>query len=366
MPMNSISDLISDLKSRSIKTRPKYNPKQHVSAWLEDDVLGVNEPVVKSLVLILRTHGCSWHRSTAKVGGCTMCGYVNDCLNTETPIKPEDIIYQFQSAVERFTDKPFKLVKIFTSGSFLDDNEVPQNVQRTILKMCNDLDMQSVTFESRPEFVTTEKIEELTAIFPKGLQIAIGLESANSDVLKYSINKGFQFQDYCDAVKIAKEFDISIKTYLLLKPLFLTEREAIEDVLHSIQKLREHDLTNCISINPVNIQKFTIVEYAYRHRDYRPPWLWSVIDVLRRGHAELTGTRIRLLSQPTGGGSLRGPHNCGKCDERVLEAIAEFSLNNNPEIFKNLSCTCQDIWKDILDLEIIAKSTLEPIFEFSK
>ena len=157
-----------------------------------------------------------------------------------------------------------------------------------------------------------------------------------------------------------KNIGVSIKTYLLLKPPFLTDRDAITDLLSSISDLREQKLTDCISINPVHIQKFTVVEYLFDRNDYRPPWLWSVVEVLKHGVELLKDTDIRLLSQPTAGGLRRGPHNCGKCDSEVLKAIEKFSLNNNPEEFKDLQCTCQKKWNDILELENIAKSALAP------
>jgi radical SAM enzyme (TIGR01210 family) len=315
--------------------------------------------VVKALVVVLRTHGCSWARSTNPTGGCTMCGYLNDCVSTNIPIQPEDIVYQFRSVVDKFKNTQFNIVKIFTSGSFLDDAEVPPEVQENILKICNNSGVENVIFESRPEFVTSEKLEELSTFFPGRIQVAIGLETTNDIVRNHAINKGFQFEDYCNAIQIIKDLDILVKTYLLLKPPFLTEQDSITDVLQSIRELRDKELTDCISINPVNIQKFTVIEYLLNRGDYRPPWLWSVIEVLERGYELLKDTRIRLISQPTAGGSRRGPHNCGNCDKTALQAIKEFSLDNNPGVFHDLACTCREKWKDLLGLENIVKSTLE-------
>ncbi len=368
--MDTLQDLIRDLKLRSLNFRPNFDPKQFASTWLEDDAIDVGKgdfEIVNSLVVILRTHGCSWsHRSDSEEGGCSMCGYYNDTLKPGQTVHPKDILNQFQAALDKFQDKQFKIIKIFTSGSFLDDSEVPLETQAGILDKCDTLNVKNIILESRPEYVELEKLKELSTHFSGNLQIALGLESANDSILENVINKGFHFQDYITAANIAKQLEIGIKTYLLLKPPFLTERDAITDVLQSIAKLRELNLTTSISINPVNIQKFTVVEYLFNRGDYRVPWLWSVVEILKQGHTMLSGTGIKLISQPTAGGFRRGAHNCGKCDKLVLDAILNYSLNNNPIVFQELTCSCHDTWRDIIDLENIVKSNLDPISIYKK
>jgi len=356
--MANILDLLIDLHNRRLRKPPKFNPTKYVAAWLEDDVLTKGGARITALVVILRTPGCSWFRSTTTVGGCTMCGYINDCLAPETPLTPDDLLEQFRSAVDKYENKQFDLIKIFTSGSFIDDAEVPKAAQMSIMELCQNVGVSRVIFESRPEFVTSQKLQDLSTIYDGELQLAIGLETSNDDIRKFAINKGFKFQDYCNAVKIVRDFGILIKTYLLLKPLFVTEFDGISDVLQSIRAL--HDgLTDCISINPVNIQKNTLVEYLFNRRDYRPPWLWSVVSVLDQGYEILKDTNINLISQPTAGGTRRGAHNCGNCDKSVLEEINKFSISNDPQALRSVTCNCRASWRDTIELENVIKSPLD-------
>ena len=96
-----------------------------------------------------------------------------------------------------------------------------------------------------------------------------------------------------------------------------------------------------ISINPVNVQKGTVVERIWKRGDYRPPWIWSLIEVFK----ELSGTiNSRLMSSPSGGGSQRGVHNCGECDQRALEAIERFSFTQDVNDL-NVTCECRDSWQ---------------------
>ena len=111
----------------------------------------------------------------------------------------------------------------------------------------------------------------------------------------------------------------------------------------------DHDI---LSFNPTSIQKNTLVEYLWRRNQYRPPWLWSIIDILT--YAADQTDMIRLQCDITGGGKKRGAHNCPQCDEQVLTAIKEFSLNQKAQTFQVLTCSCQQLWKDQLYLEPIS------------
>ena len=108
---------------------------------------------------------------------------------------------------------------------------------------------------------------------------------------------------------------------------------------------------DALSVNPVHIQNGTVVEWLYHRGRYRPPWLWSVVEVLARG-AERRGS-ARLVSFPTAGGLARGPHNCGACDARVLAAIEEASLSQEFGPLADLDCACRATWA--------ASRALEPL-----
>src|SRR5208283_3608151 len=127
------------------------------------------------------------------------------------------------------------------------------------------------------------------------------------------------------------------KGYLLLKPPYLGEKEAVADVVRSVHEAREHFET--LSINPVHIQGGTVVEWLFDRHRYRPPWLWSVVDAMRAGARERAGRR--LVTFPTAGGLRRGPHNCRECDRTVLAALEEASLSQSFDALEGLDCACR-------------------------
>ena len=212
-----------------------------------------------------------------------------------------------------------------------------------------------VIIETRPEYVTEEALASLSGYGDgKVVELAIGLESASDTVLKYSVNKGFSVKNYVDAADLIKRAGMPLKTYLLLKPPFLTEHAALEDAIASISFAAKYSDT--ISVNPVCIQRDTLVEFLWRRREYRPPWLWSVVEDLKSG-MEYIDNKTRLMSSPTAGGKKRGAHNCGKCDAAFLKAIEDFSFSQDADIFDDLGCECRQVWEALCRLFSCRKGT---------
>jgi len=136
----------------------------------------------------------------------------------------EDLIRKFDKFF-RNLDKTENL-KVFGSGSFLDEKQVPKEVRRYFIEKCRQMGIKKVTIESRPEFITTEKLKEFDGI---DLEIGIGLEVADDKILK-RINKGFSLKDYERAVDIIHKCNKKVRTYLLVNLPFVRDIEkSLED-----------------------------------------------------------------------------------------------------------------------------------------
>ena len=346
--MNSLQTFIKQLKPTRHRKTP--NPNLPVSSWSEQD--RYQNEIVDAFVLILRTCGCSWMFQS----GCSMCGYFNDSMLSK--VTSDQLINQYQQAMTRYNNEP--IIKIFTSGSFLDKNEVPEKVQEYIF---SDLTKKTkkIAVESRPEYVTETSMNTVkNQLTETELDIGIGLETSQDFIRDFAVNKGFSFKDYRNAVTLVHNTSFSVKTYILIKPPFLTEKGSIEDVKQTIDHVLTYtDQHDILSFNPTSVQKNTLVEYLWRRKQYRPPWLWSIIDMLT--HAAKKQKNIRLQCDITGGGKKRGAHNCYTCDHDVLSAIKEFSLTQDPTVFNSLDCDCKQQWKDQLNLESISFGSLPDV-----
>jgi radical SAM enzyme (TIGR01210 family) len=315
--------------------------------WIDEDRTpgGVHD----SLTIILNTGGCRW----ARAGGCTMCGYVAESVEGGT-VPHEDLMAQVESALDHErqhvaehrdgTHAPCPLVKIYTSGSFLDEREVPAETRRAIAETF--ADRERVVVESLPDFVERDSLTDFTD-HGIDLDVAVGLETATDRVRHDCVNKYFDFADFEDACEVAEDVGAGIKAYLLMKPPFLSESEAIEDMKRSVRRCADLEACHTVSMNPTNVQSFTMVEQLYFAEGYRPPWLWSVCAVLE---ATADADAI-VVSDPVGGGSDRGPHNCGECDEKVENAIKDFDLRGDPSVFEEVSCSCERTWEEVKERE---------------
>jgi hypothetical protein len=272
-----------------------------------------------------------------------MCGY-----NTESieGIGPAELSAQLEAVLSRYEGE--RMVKLYTSGSFLDENEIPSDIRDRILGAFDGA--KRVLFETRPEFVTAEVLERL----PDHASIALGLESASDTVLRCSVHKGFGVKDYVRAAEVVNERGLPVRTYLLLKPLYLTEREAIADTLASVRFAAPR--SESVSVNPLNVQKETLVEGMWRRGDYRPPWIWSLFEVLK---VKREIPDVRIFSSPSGSGTPRGVHNCPECDKRLLSVLERFNFEQDAQLLEGHVCQCRKEWSSLVDLEDVMGTSVD-------
>jgi len=326
------------LQAEIERIRRRHLPRRRgrLRFWRELDVLDGRQ--VEAGVVLLPTRGCGW----ALRGGCSMCGYIYDAGGFGV----DELSKLFEKAVKELGELEY--LKLFTSGSFFDPAEVPERLMREVARQVNAMSLEQLQVESRPEFISEEALSLAGELFNPRLELGIGLESSSDIIRERCINKGFTFEDYRRAVSNALSSDVEVKTYLLLKPPFLLEREAVEDVVRSARAAAEAGSAK-ISINPVAVQRGTLVEALWKSGDYRPPWLWSLLEALKGiGSAKLG---VSVISHPTAAGTARGAHNCGSCDARALEAVRSFSLTQSMRELEGVECECRNEWRDYLLLE---------------
>ena len=302
-------ELAAEVKSLMPSRERETDRNSPVSMWNEMDRLrGKPEPTT---VVIFRTRGCSWYDFSS----CSMCGYFND---VNTNVGMENLKAQIDKAYDFMENT--KILKIFTSGSFLDRREVPKEAFDYFMKRVSDK-VEKLLVESRTEYVTETTIKDMKS-YGIDTRIAIGVESSNDYVVKNKVNKGTNFSKFINAAKTLQKEKVELRSYLLLKPPFMSEEEAVIDAIKSVRDCAPYSTD--ISVNPMNIQKNTLVEKLWKRGEYRPPWLWSVARVL----LETGDVEADVLSYPTGGDRERGAHN-DDGDQELVKLIFNSSLNQD-------------------------------------
>ncbi|TAJ44665.1 archaeosine biosynthesis radical SAM protein RaSEA [Methanofollis fontis] len=311
-------------------------PEKPLAAWTGKD--RYDGEILNSLTIIFKSGGCSYRQ-------CLMCGYR---FEGHFGASPEEVLRSLRGQLawirERYDLPAIGMIKIFTSGSFMDPAEVPPAFREEVARAFAG---KVVVIETRPEYVDAEALESMRREIGTPLHVAMGLETTDDAIREKSIRKGFTFADFIAASERAREAGVGVKAYLLLKPLFLTEQEAIDDMIRSIAGVTPH--CGMISMNACTVQKGTELERHWRRHAYRPPYLWSILEVLEKAR-----TDVPIFCDPVGGGYIRGPHNCGKCDREIVAGINEFALTGDVELVRALlemECGCKREWEYVREHE---------------
>jgi len=329
----------------SIKIRESWDASEPATVYTTPERMPDGTPCTAATV-ILRTRGCVWWWKS----GCTFCGYFNDVRDDVTS---DDLHAQWAWAKRELNDfEGCSMVKVYTSGTFFEDRENPPDWQETVLRETHEMGLHLIV-EARAEMCTPEKVAWVAERHP-GCVVAIGLEAYDDEVLKFHCNKGFSTKQWRRAVVTLRENNLGVKTYLLFKPPFMSEGDAL---YHTAAWIREIvDDSDEISVNPMNIQRGTIVDRLFRNREYRPPWLWSMVALIRDVHDDINSSangspKTRLIIHPTAAGKVRGAHNCGACDKEVAAAIERYSVSSDLAEFNGISCSCEGIWASEIALD---------------
>jgi hypothetical protein len=212
-------------------------------------------------VLILNFGRCSH-------GRCFFCGYGR--LRGQEPSAGK-VIECFR---DFFTRLDGDEVKVFGSGSFLDERQVPSEARRYFIAECRRLNVAKVTVESRPEFITPSVLREFEGL---RLTVAMGLEAADDALLK-KLNKGYGTVEYASAAKVVRDAGFKVRTYLLVNPPF------VSDVRASIDKGVEYALSHSDSVVLINMLPHGSAPLARMWVDGEWSFLsrWEFLDVVGR------------------------------------------------------------------------------------
>ncbi len=307
-----------------------------LASWRGKERYG-NE-LLECLTVIFKSAGCTWSK-------CRMCSYRHERFEQQScEMLLGHLKAQLAWVRAEYKAEDYRMVKIFTSGSFFDPAEVPSEFLGDVATTFRG---KLVIAETRPEFVDTEILRSFIENIDDGswktpLYCAVGLETSSDPIREKCINKGFAYADFIAAASRARAAGAGIKAYLLFKPLFLTEQEALDDMKQSIRDAASH--ADMISMNPCTVQRRTELEFYWKRGAYRPPYLWSVLTLLKE-------SPVHMTCDPLGGGQKRGPHNCGNCDYDLVKGIRDYSLSADRELINALletPCACRNEWEYVL------------------
>jgi len=303
----------------------------------------------KRVFMVLRGRGCRW---AIEHGGCTMCGLT--AAQTFINIPADCFIRQFTTECKKYDFRKYPVLCLYNNGSFFNDEEMPPEARNEIFKIITKNPyIKKLVLETRIDSVTREKLEEARAeLEDKEVEIAVGLESIDDNIRNLCIHKGFSLKQFEINARLIQKF-FKLRVYVLLKPPFLTEKEAVDSAVETIKYAHKIG-TSSIHLEVCTVQDYTLTDYLYKRALYRPPWLWGIVKILEETNSiEVYVTPFKYIPFPKA-----VAHNCKHCNKRVSNALLEkYDVSYDRSVLKDLDCACKKAWESEL------KKTMEPLPE---
>jgi radical SAM enzyme (TIGR01210 family) len=174
--------------------------------------------VVQSGTILLTNKECPWR--------CLMCDLWKHTLPATVP--PGAIPAQIEIAVDRFGTQPEQL-KLYNSGSFFDPAAIPMEDYPAIAEQVSFAN--HLVVESHPRLVGARALR-LRDLLDGSLEVAMGLETVHPQVLP-RLNKRFTLDHFAQAAGFLGGEGIAVRAFILVKPPFMNEAEAIEWAVES-------------------------------------------------------------------------------------------------------------------------------------
>ena len=187
--------------------------------FLEEE-LSASHQLVRSAVILLTNKECPWR--------CLMCDLWKHTLTRSVPLGA--IPRQIDYALSRLPARP-QQVKLYNSGSFFDPTAIPLADYAAVAEKVSFA--THLVVESHPRLVGGSALK-LRDLLGSSLEVAMGLETVHPEVLP-RLNKNLSLGAFAKAAGFLRHHGIAVRAFVLLKPPFLNEAEALEWAVKSAE-----------------------------------------------------------------------------------------------------------------------------------
>ena len=296
--------------------RGTLDPSTPHGFFLETE-LSASGRVISSSVIFLTNKECPWR--------CLMCDLWKNTLSHG--VQPGAIPAQIEYALGHLECRP-EQIKLYNSGSFFDPAAIPVSdypliaegvsFAKRVIVECHprlvgkraaefrDLlvaarGSSSARCSNSPEKMVLAEQE----FYAPQLEVAIGLETVHPDVLP-RLNKKFDLGHFASAAGFLVKEGIDLRAFILVKPPFLQEEEAIEWTVKSAEFAFDCGAT-VVSLIPTRSGNGAM-ERLIESGEFSPPHLYTVekafeaclvrCSVLCRSSESATGFSTRNSPSP--------------------------------------------------------------------
>jgi archaeosine synthase beta-subunit len=188
-------------------------------AYLVEDERAEDGAVVPIATIFLTNRECPWR--------CLMCDLWQNTLTERLP--PGAIPEQIDHALAHLP--PARQIKLYNSGSFFDSQAIPVEDYEAIARRV--ASFERVVVESHPALVGPRCVHLRDLLSPARLEVAMGLETVHPEAGP-RLNKRMTLDQFARAADFLQEIGAALRVFILVKPPFLEEAEALEWAVRSL------------------------------------------------------------------------------------------------------------------------------------
>ncbi len=255
---------------------------------------------------------------------CLMCDLWRH--TTDAPVAPGMIPAQIDHALARLPRA--RHVKLYNNGNFFDRKAVPPEDHAAVAARVRGF--ETVIVENHPKLCGDACLRFRDCLEGR-LEVALGLETAHPVVLD-RLNKRMTLADFERAVAFLRKNDVDVRTFILLRPPFLTEAEGVEWAVRSMAFAFEAGV-QCCSVVPTRGGN-GIMGRLRREGWFTPPSLASVEAVMEAG---LRMGRGRVFMDLWG---IEAFYDCPRCGPARRARLDR--MNRTQSLAPPVTCTCRE------------------------
>ena len=236
--------------------------------------------VVHVATIFLTNRECPWR--------CLMCDLWKNTLAETVPVGaiPAQIDYALKKLAEE-GDPAARQIKLYNSGSFFDPRAIPPGDYPAIAERVRNF--ERVIVECHPALIGESVLQFRDLLQASGghrpaatttLEVAMGMETAHPEVLA-KLNKRMTLDQFQRAAGFLREHGVALRVFVLVKPPFLDEGEALEWANRSVDFAFDCGAT-VVSLIPTRPGNGALDALASRG-EFSPPRLATLEAVLGYG-----------------------------------------------------------------------------------
>lgn len=269
-----------------------------------------------SVQMCITTRGCI----RGGTGSCTICNYGRGSLPSA------DVLRRELDAVLSGIGPEVSSVLFGTCGSIFDEREFPRELLDIVLESAKGVDQSiRIIFETSYETVSPRVLERVGAVLGgRIVDIEMGLESSDAEVLSHSLNKGLSLSAFQDRLGLIHGHGFEATVNVIVGAPFLTPEEQVRDAADAVRWACDAG-ADTVALFPVNIKPGTALSELRDRGAYGVIPLMRLMEVLGQlPSGDLAKVTFSWVdSEPSFGfAGTEYPSTCGVCSD-IGETLTE-------------------------------------------